>query len=526
MSALVEQRPQVSRHHEAAEIQPLVSVVIVCHNQAHFLAEAIESALAQSYCPFEVLVIDDGSTDHTAEVCARYAAVRYIRQSNQGLPSARNAGLYYSCGAYVTFLDADDRLLPSAVEAGVRCFAESPGSCFVFGEFQNIHADGSPAPTPPARQVGRQFYFQLLKGNYIGMHATVLYRWSDLVKAGGFDISLPACEDYALYLRMTRTAAIGRHRTVVAEYRQHEGSMSRDSGLMLRTVLRVLNHEREFLPDRRHLKALRAGIRAWQEHYGPLLIAQWKKQRSIRPLLTLMRLWPEGMLRGAGRVVARSVTGALPWWWRFGYKTRTEPISPKFGFDRGQPIDRFYIEQFLGEHGAAVRGNVLEIGDSTYTRRFGANKAVSSDVLHVDPGHPGVTVAADLANAPQIPSGSFDCIVLTQTLQYVYDVDAAIATLFRILRPGGALLVTAPGISQLCDEQPANDSWRFTGSSLKRLLGHHFGEQNVDVRTYGNVLAAVGLLEGLCAADLRTGDLEKRDARYPVIVAASARKPQ
>src|SRR6266496_4166301 len=94
----------------------LVSVVIPCYNHAHFLSEAIESVMAQTWQQFEVIVVDDGSVDNTREVALRYSGVRYIRQTNQGLSASRNTGLRHSNGNFLVFLDADDRLRPAALE--------------------------------------------------------------------------------------------------------------------------------------------------------------------------------------------------------------------------------------------------------------------------------------------------------------------------------------------------------------------------------------------------------------------------
>lgn len=134
---------------------------------------------------------------------------------------------------------------------------------------------------------------------------------------------------------------------------------------------------------------------------------------------------------------------------RFGDFRRLVPFSREFGFDRGTPVDRFYIEWFLSCCEADIRGRVLEIGDNSYTKRFGGNRVTHSDVLHVQEGNPQATFIGDLTSAEHIPSDVFDCIILMQTLHLIYDMKAAMRTLYRILKPGGVLLATVPGISQL-----------------------------------------------------------------------------
>ena len=125
----------------------LVSVVIPCYNQAHFLTEAIESVLAQTSRQFEIIVVDDGSTDNTAEVAARYPGIGYLRQDNQGLAAARNTGLRHSQGDYLVFLDADDRLLPAALESGLDYLSAHPACAFVWGHYLRFTSDGSVLPT-------------------------------------------------------------------------------------------------------------------------------------------------------------------------------------------------------------------------------------------------------------------------------------------------------------------------------------------------------------------------------------------
>jgi len=207
---------------------------------------------------------------------------------------------------------------------------------------------------------------------------------------------------------------------------------------------------------------------------------------------------------------------------RFGDLRRLTPMSRAFGSDRGQPVDRHYIETFLGRNASDIRGRVLEIGDATYTRRFGGQLVTRSDVLHVSDGNPHATIVADLAQGDAIPSAAFDCVILTQTLHLVYDVHAAVATLRRILAPHGACLITVPGISQI-DSGTWRDSWywAFTPASLRRALAESFGT-SVNVHSFGNVLAASAFLYGLSASELTSEELAEGDASYPVIVAARA----
>jgi len=212
---------------------------------------------------------------------------------------------------------------------------------------------------------------------------------------------------------------------------------------------------------------------------------------------------------------------------RFGSLRRVSPISDDFGFERGLPIDRHYIEQFLAEHAAAVRGRVLEVGDSTYATRFGAGGAVEKiDVLDVDPGNPRATLIADLTNAEQLPADAFDCVICTQTLQYIYDVHAAVRTLHGILRPGGTVLATVSCVSRVWTkgDRLYGDYWRFTSRSSRLLFEEVFAPGEVTVASYGNVLSAASFLYGLATTELRREELDFHDPGVPLLIGVRAQR--
>lgn len=209
---------------------------------------------------------------------------------------------------------------------------------------------------------------------------------------------------------------------------------------------------------------------------------------------------------------------------RFGNLRRLTPVSQVFGFDRGQPIDRYYIESFLQDRSSDICGRVLEIGDATYTRRFGGNRVIRSEILHVEPGNSSATLVGDLATGYGIPSGVYDCLILTQTLQFIYDVQNAIIHAHDALKPGGVLLATTSGISQISRYDMARwgDYWRFTDTSFRQLFGDVFGAESVTVETYGNVLVACAFLHGLATEELTLSELGYLDPDYPVIITVRA----
>ena len=198
------------------------------------------------------------------------------------------------------------------------------------------------------------------------------------------------------------------------------------------------------------------------------------------------------------------------------------PLSTEWGFDRGTPIDRYYIERFLAAHAGDVRGRVLEVRSSDYTRRFDRG-VVRADVLDIDPGNGHATIVADLTSAEHVPSGLFDCFILTQTLQFIYDVHAAVATAHRLLAHDGVLLVTLPVVARLAPRYGVtSEYWRFTPASCRRLFGDAFGEENVEVQTFGNVLAGTAFLRGAALEEVPRAKLDVDDPYFPLIVTVRA----
>ena len=202
---------------------------------------------------------------------------------------------------------------------------------------------------------------------------------------------------------------------------------------------------------------------------------------------------------------------------------RTTPLSDHWGRDRGTPVDRYYIEHFLAGARNAIRGRVLEVMNADYTDRFGV-AVERSDVLDIDPSNPMATIVADLATADDIPSETFDCFILTQTLQYIYDIPSAVGHAHRILRPGGTLLCTVPTVSRIARLELESEYWRLTAAACSRLFGGVFTGGVVDVRARGNVLSAVAFLVGMAREELSSRELDRDDPFFPVIVTVQARK--
>jgi GT2 family glycosyltransferase len=526
-----------------------VGVVITTYNHAHFLQDALGSVFLQTRPPDAVIVVDDGSTDEPGRVVSYFPEAQLVRQENRGLAAARNTGLSALNTSFVVFLDADDRLEPRALERGLACFARVPDSGFVYGGHKYIDAAG--------REIGERFeaagddpYLHLLRRNFIAMHGTVMYRRDLLLAEGGFDETLRRCEDYDMYLRLARRYPVTGYADLVAAYRQHRENMSADYGAMLRSALDVHRRHAPSADDEAARRAWREGRRGWRRCYAgemaealyrnrqrgatlaeslPLLLgtAVASPSLAVRQTLRGLRRRLSDVLppRIRARLVNRRDRIPAPGEVRFGDLRRVRPISREFGFDRGLPVDRYYIERFLERHASEVAGRVLEIGDDAYTRRFGGGRVSRSDVLHVHGGNPRATLVGDLTDPRVLPEGAFDCIILTQTLQLIFDVRLAVACLHRALAPGGVVLVTAPGISPIDrGEWGRTWFWSFTAQALERMFGEVFGRDALVVERYGNVFAATAFLQGLAVQELDTKDLDPVDDAFPVIVALRARK--
>lgn len=292
-----------------------VSVVIPCYNQAHYLSDALASVAAQTHGQPEVIVVDDGSTDNTAAVAARYPGIRYIRQDNAGLAAARNTGLRSATAEHVVFLDADDRLMPSAFRIGLSCLADRPRDAFVFGAWQLIGHDGLVLPTPRQASVDTNAYRALLRMCFISTPAAVMYRRSAVLAAGGFDPAVSPSADYDLYLRLTRRSPVYCHGELVAEYRRHGANMTLNRAMMLRAELTVLRRQWPHVNrDPELVEALWEGLHRAQDYHGGRLardvrahavIGQW--QPALRGGLELLRHYP-GALFPEGREGADAVS--------------------------------------------------------------------------------------------------------------------------------------------------------------------------------------------------------------------------
>ena len=529
---------------------PLVSVVVIFLDAERFLDEAIQSVIEQSYPSWELLLVDDGSSDRSSAIARRYAErdpsrVRYLEHpghSNQGMSASRNLGLRNAGGKYLALLDADDVWLPAKLHDQVAILEAFPQVALLFGAplywfgWTGRSEDGARDYIIDLKLPAERVYAPpslllpfLRRENPTPCPSDVLVRRDRAESVGGFEAHFTGVnmvyEDQAFFSKLLlRFPAFASTQTWV-RYRQHPEScyaVSKASGG--REIARhyYLKWFSQYLQE----QGLASGP-VWDTVLTELRPFSLRS-RALEPARRLARITlPKGLRSWLGSRLPGLSPSAAVRPVRFGTLRRLTPVSRRFGWDRGGlPIDRYYIERFLGQYAPDIAGHVLEVRDDAYTRKFGGSRVTKADVLHPTSGNEKATIVADLTSAEHVPSSTFDCIVLTQVLPFIPDVQAAVRTIQRILRPGGVVLATMPGISQIVqyDMDRWGDYWRFTSLSARRIFECAFSEGEVRVETHGNVLAATAFLQGLSSRELRPDELDYRDPDYEVLITVRARK--
>jgi glycosyltransferase involved in cell wall biosynthesis len=539
---------------------PLVSVIMIFLDEEKFIQEAVESVLAQTYPNWELLLVDDGSTDRSTEI-ARGFENRYPRRicyleheghQNKGMSATRNLGIRAAQGEYITFLDADDVWLPGKLERQVSILESRPEIGFLTAparywySWSEDSSKGRPdfvqqfEGIPVNTAVGPPALLLLFLKNELATVCDLLCRREVIAATGGYEERFRGMyEDQAFHAKLCLRYPVYIPNEVGYLYRQHPDSCtskSHTAGLYISNRLTYLKWLDRYLKeqkvnDRKLLWVLHRQVFPLKHPNLGRLILYFKLfgNRTFESVLNLSRKilpsssrgWLLSRLRG---LQLRPPVG----WVRFGSLRRVSPVGPVWPNRRGLPVDRYYIEGFLERHAGDVKGHVLELGDASYTRRFGGDKVTKSDVLHAIEGNPSATIVADLTRADHIPSETFDCIILTQTLLLIYDLKAAVQTLFRILKPGGVLLVTVPGITPIVreDMEECGQYWSFTNLAVRRLFGQFFADENLQIEVHGNVLSATAFLYGLAAGELRKSELDFRHPDYELIIALRAQKPE
>lgn len=536
---------------------PLVSVIIGFLNAEKFLQEAIESVMAQTYCHWELLLVDDGSTDASTEMARRYAThyhekISYLEHEghqNRGVCAARNLGLKHARGAYIAILDADDVWLPHKLDRQVEIletYTEAVMVCGASEYWKSWTGKAKDAWQNYIRKPDIQTHTVYesprlvtlcypLGGESAPCPSNILLRREIFETIGGFEEDFKGAyqlfEDQAFLIKVYLNGPVFVSDECWDRYRLHGDSCMAKVANQVHTVrLFFLNWLTDYLTkqDIKDPEIWQALDKAFWPYRHPVLHGLINPVKILLGRLKLyaMLMKQRMLYRHTAELPDRNFSHpsheTTP---NFGNLRRLVPI--RFGYDRGLPIDRYYIENFLARQAHDIRGHVLEIGDDAYTRRFGGDRVTARDVLHVTGGNPAATIVADLTCANHIPSATFDCIILTQTLQFIYDVRAALRTIQRILKPCGVVLATFPGISQItADYWGAYQCWSFSTRSAQRLFEEVFPKNQVTIEAFGNVLVTLAFLHGLAVEELTPEELQYCDCNYEFLITTRAVKPE
>ena len=494
-----------------------IAVVIPCYNSGRFVTDAVDSVCAQSRPASEIIVVDDGSTDiYTQQVIASLARprLRVEQISHVGAARASNHGVAMTSSEHLLFLDSDDMLDPAYLERAGACLEEEPDLDFVSTAMRGFGESSYVWMPPPAEVMAA-----LTRGT---IPITALMRRTVWDAVGGFDESLPASMDLDFWITAFEAGYRGKVlgeplllRRVRADSLHHSTVAKRRFGTILATILRKHRATVErlgpelFIAKQAYVTEQRGHRDILEERCAELHVQLQQLNHEIHLAQERLRDQGESMT---------DVSAVSP----------VEPISPVWGLDRGRPVDRYYIDRFVEAHRQDIRGRVLEVKDSGYTEKYGTVAVTASEVIDIAADNPLATIVADLTRADDVPSESFDCFILTQTLHIIYDVQAALRHAHRMLKPGGVLLATFPAVSRLNDQDGGRDQgdhWRFTEAGLRRLFGEVFGPGNADLAVRGNLKACMAFLYGLAAEELLDAELDRVDPDCPLTYCVRAVKP-
>jgi glycosyltransferase involved in cell wall biosynthesis/SAM-dependent methyltransferase len=522
---------------------PLVSIVLPTYNGSRYLEQSVQSCIAQTYGNWELIVVDDGSNDETAKIIAGYVnrdqRIRSVtHKRNRGLPAALNTGFANSKGAYLTWTSDDNLYEPEALQLMVNYLEDYPEIAMVCCDVKTIDSAGHQL----------ELWRSLLADEPGGLciQGCFLYRRRVYESVGDYDEELFLVEDYDYWLRVNRSFRIARLEGVSPyKYRLHRKSLTGRWGLKAKLQVPraeakhfAAPHERNNYLANAYWKASRdsrdkGDLRAaWQ--FALLCVSQrpqsdrfiyWKATASValrfcisRFLDRIRRSLPTPAKR-VGRRILRPIRISKA---RARLTVGVTPLSYLWGSDRGLSIHRYYLEEFLKEFAHDIQGHCLEFQNPSYTFRIGGAAVEKLDILHIDATNPLATIVADLTKPNNLPSNRFDCIICTHVLHVIAELDRAVSELYRILKPGGVLLVAVPQIS-MCDPG-FHELWRFTPEGLALVLAKAFGKDNVVVKAYGNSLTSAGEIRGLVTHEFNATILNYHDPRFAVEVCARACK--
>ncbi len=465
----------------------------------------------------KIVLVTDGTTPPGArDWLAALGVARRVMTTDVTTASpgaVRNAGIRASRSAFIVCIDAGD-VFDDGFHRTAASVLETQSEVAIATSLVHFRGPGH----PPATSAQTQCTLEDLVRDSEAIHPASMFRREAWTALGGYDERLPALEAYDFYLRLLQRGGSVKviPRPLLIRTAREDALFRRawDDDQHAPAFARIASkHSALFAIDpAASLTARETKLGALTVEHRELLTRRDNYLAEIDELKTRAAelrndLPPDTELLDLGDL------------------RRTSPLSREWGYERGKPIDRHYIEQFLDCNAAAIHGDVLEVQEPDYTRHFGGGRVTRSDVLDLDAGNPKATVTSDLRCAANLASASYDCIILTQTLHVVDDMPAVVSECARLLRPGGVLLATLPAASRVCLEYGHdNDFWRVTEAGVRRVFSPFFPADALEIRTVGNVLVNAAFLYGLAAHELTDDEFTATDPYFPLLVTVRAEK--
>jgi glycosyltransferase involved in cell wall biosynthesis len=529
---------------------PLVSVVIIFLNAERFIEEAIESVLKQTYPDWELILVDDGSTDGSAAVAQRFvnqapSKIRYLAHAdhrNHGMSASRNLGIAHARGEYIAFLDADDVWLANKLEEQAAVLRSEPEAGMVYGPTQwwfswtgrqedrfrdYIHELGV---QPNALLQSPLLLARFLRTEGISpCTCSVLVRREVAERVGGFEEQFDGLyEDQAFFAKVCLAAPIYVSSACLAKYRQRPKSnysVTQGSGAYDAARRKFLQWLEAYLKESgvsngEVWRALRSETRKNRYSFAYGLI-----QRAREGL-------PGKLFRAAQRFRLRWLSLPLIRHLRGVQLRRLRPLGN--GRQQGTAIVRYYWAQFLQKHRSDIRGRALEIGTTSTLSQYGRDALTCADAIDLKAHSPEVTVVADLSRADHVPADVYDCFVNQFTTHLIHDIEAALYHAVRILKPGGVLLINFPCVDYYFPQgldmgtgSPLFLYWWFTPIQVENLF-QQIGLDRADYRMeiYGNLFTRIAYQMNMPAEELTAHELEYQDRGHPLLICARIVKPK
>jgi len=528
---------------------PLVSVIIIFFNAERFLDEAIESVFGQTYDAWELLLVDDGSTDGSTAIAQRYTdqhpgKVRYLEHTdhqNRGMSASRNLGIGNAQGAYIAFLDADDVWLSNKLDRQVAILDAQPEAAMVYGPAQWWYSwtgraedrlrDYIPEPGVQANALleGPTLLTRFLRLSDIApCPSSVLIRRNLVEQVGGFEDRFRGLyEDQVFFAKVCLSQPVFVSSECSARYRQHPNSncsISQETAQHATGRLAFLR----WLADYLSKDGVNNGVlrKALQREIWP-----YRHPNLDRIYQLARRGLPGKIWRSSLRFKCSWLSLPLVRNLRCLQFRRLQPLG--HGRQRGTPIVRYYWDDYVQKHHADIRGTALEIGTTYTIRRFGGVEVTRAEAIDLLLHSPEVAVVADLSRADAIPSDHYDCFVNPFTMHLIYDADAALYHAIRILKPGGTLLINFSCVDyyfprglDMGTGEPMFVYHSFTPiqvENMLRSLNLRPGDYTLDV--YGNLFARISYQLNMAAEELTHRELDCVDPGHPLLICARVVKP-